>query len=147
MLSQNVVKWLLWTMKKMWLLLTMKKTKKDLFSIIMLLIVMFITPSTSTRPPDSVWHHNSSTHEVSLLISDGSEQTTDFDKTGKDELLGNLSLDLANVVAMNGKKTRWFPFTEVKSGQILSMSNFVDGPGNNITGLPSALMNKNNTLD
>ena len=138
MLSQNVV---------MWLLLTMKKTRKNLSSIIMILIVMFITPSTSTRPPDSVWHHNSSTHEVSFLIPDGSEQTTDFDKTGKNELLGNLRLDLANVIATNGKGIRWFPFTEVKSGQILSVSDFVNGPGNNIEGLPSALMNTTSNTD
>ena len=48
---------------------------------------------------------------------------------------------------MNGQKRRWFPFTEVKSGQILSMSDFVDKLGNDSRGLPSALTNKNSTLD
>ena len=100
-----------------------------------------------SRLPDSVWHHNSPTHEISFLIPDGSEQTTDFDETEKDELLGNLSLDLANVIATNGKRARWFPFTEVKSGQILSVSDFVNGPGNNIEGLPSALMNTTSNTD
>ena len=90
---------------------------------------MLIAPSLSTRPPNSVWNH-----EASFLIPGGIKQAVDVevwdsDKIGKDESLGKLSLDLGHVVAMNGQKGRWFPFTEVKSGQILSMSDFVNKLG------------------
>ena len=68
----------------------------------MIFIVMLIAPSLSTRPPNSVWNH-----EASFLIPGGIEQAVDVevcdsDKIGKDESLGKLSLDLANVVAMSG---------------------------------------------
>ena len=77
------------------------KTPAWFFSIIMLFIVMLIAPSLSTRPPNSVWNH-----EASFLIPGGIEQAVDVevwdsDKIGKDESLGKLSLDLANVVAKN----------------------------------------------
>ena len=96
---------------------------------------------------DSVWNH-----EASFLIPDGSDQTVDIevfdsDKIGKDESLGKLSLDLANVVAMDGQEGRWLPLAGVKYGQILLMSDFVDKLGKDSRGLPSALANKDSTLD
>jgi len=96
---------------------------------------------------DPVWNH-----EAPFLIPDGDDQTVtievfDSDKIGKDKSLGKLNLDLVDVVAMDGEEGRWFPLPGVKSGQILLMSDFVDQFGNDSRGLPSALANRDGSLN
>ena len=56
---------------------------------------------------------------------------------GKDKSLGNLSLPLVDVLAMDGQEGRWFPLDGSKKGEVLLMTDFVDSNGNNSRGKPS----------
>ena len=64
---------------------------------------------------------------------------SDFGKDkSKDKSLGNLSLPLVDVLAMDGQDGRWFPLDGSKNGEVLLMTDFVDSNGNDSRGNPSA---------
>merc|ERR1719394_2293503 len=64
---------------------------------------------------------------------------SDFGKDrSKDKSLGDLSLPLVDVLAMDGQDGRWFPLNGSKNGEVLLMADFVDSNGNDSRGNPSA---------
>ena len=119
--------------KDMWFPLSAVKSGKVLLS----------ADFTDESGHEPIWNY-----EASFLTSDGASQTVHIevfgsDKIGKDKSLGELSLDLDNVDAMDGQEGRGFPLAETKSGLILLKSDFI---GNNSRGLPSALGGKDRTF-
>ena len=75
-------------------------------------------------------------YEASFLTPDGAAQTVHIeiigsDKTKEDKSVGELSLDLDNVDAMDGQEGRWSSLAGTKSGQFLLRSDFIEKIGNN----------------
>merc|ERR1712106_1045130 len=89
---------------------------------------------------DPVWNH-----EAEFDVPDGDErrfyiEVFDSDKVGKDTSLGNLTLDITDVLAMDGKEGQWFPLKGVKSGKVLLSADFLDDLGRKASDiLPSLL--------
>ena len=73
-------------------------------------------------------------HETEFDVPDGDSRTFnievfDSDKLGKDKSLGKLTMDIIDVLDMDGKDGKWFPLTGVKKGQILLAADFEDELG------------------
>eukprot|EP00092_Neocalanus_flemingeri_P025254 GFUD01027386.1.p1 GENE.GFUD01027386.1~~GFUD01027386.1.p1 ORF type:complete len:4003 (+),score=946.67 GFUD01027386.1:1015-12009(+) len=120
--------------------------KSDPYAVLTYGLQQHKTPAAKNTQ-DPIWNH-----EAPFLIPDGDDRTVnievfDSDKIGKDKSLGKLDLDLADVVAMDGEEGRWYPLAGVKSGKILLMSDFIDQFGNDSRGQPSALANRDGSLD
>ena len=66
----------------------------------------------------------------------------DSDKIGKDKSLGALSLDILDVLELDGGEGRWFPLDGVKSGKVLLAADFLDDLGRRASEiLPGLLKN------
>ena len=68
---------------------------------------------------DPAWNH-----KAPFLIPGGDDKTVnlevyDSDMIGKDTSLGELDLDIAEVLAMVGEEGWWYPLEGVKSGHAL----------------------------
>merc|ERR1712013_297107 len=73
-------------------------------------------------------------HEAEFDFPDGDErcfyvEVFDSDKVGKDTSLGNLSLDITDILALDGTKGKWFPLSGVPSGKVLLSAEFLDQLG------------------
>merc|ERR1719209_1762766 len=73
-------------------------------------------------------------HETEFDVPDGDSrnfniEVFDSDKLGKDKSLGKLTMDIIDVLDMDGKDGKWFPLTGVKKGQILLAADFEDELG------------------
>jgi len=78
---------------------------------------------------EPIWNH-----EAEFVVPDGNDrqfyiEVFDSDKVGKDTSLGNLSLDITDILAMDGKDGQWFPLEGVKSGKVLLTADFIDELG------------------
>ena len=98
---------------------------------------------TVKNSQDPVWNHvsefktpdnNSRTFDIEVF---------DSDKIGKDKSLGKLSLDILDVLELDGAEDgKWFPLTGVKSGKVLLSADFLDDLGRRASDiLPSILKN------
>ena len=75
-------------------------------------------------------------HESKFDVPDGGNarqffiQVLDAERNGKDKPLGSISLDLVDVLKMDGdKKGKWIPLDGADSGEILLAADFLDSLG------------------
>ena len=98
---------------------------------------------TVKNSQDPVWNHvsefrtpdnNSRTFDIEVF---------DSDKIGKDKSLGKLSLDIVDVLELDGAEDgKWYPLSGVKSGKVLLSADFLDDLGRRASDiLPSILKN------
>ena len=69
----------------------------------------------------------------------------DVDKHGRDKLIGNLDLQDAEIVNIEGQEGKWFPLSGVKSGQVLPSADLLDALGYNVNGVPSSMLGRNDS--
>ena len=73
-------------------------------------------------------------HKADFRTPDGDSrefciEIFDSQKHGKDDSLGSLSLDIVDVLEMDGQSGQWFPLDGPTSGEILLSANFFDDLG------------------
>ena len=73
-------------------------------------------------------------HKADFRTPDGNSrefciEVFDSEKYGKDNSLGSLSLDIVDVLKMDGQRGQWFPLDGATSGEILLSANFFDDLG------------------
>merc|ERR1712155_408791 len=97
---------------------------------------------TVKNSQDPVWNHM-----TEFKVPDNNARTFnievfDSDKIGKDKSLGKLSLDILDVLELDGAEGKWFPLAGVKSGKVLLSADFLDDLGRRASEiLPSLLKN------
>ena len=97
---------------------------------------------TVKNSQDPVWNHM-----AEFKVPDNNARTFnievfDSDKIGKDKSLGKLSLDILDVLELDGAEGKWFPLAGVKSGKVLLSADFLDDLGRRASEiLPSLLKN------
>ena len=97
---------------------------------------------TVKNTQEPVWNHVTEFRTPDNNSRDFFIEVFDSDKIGKDKSLGSLSLDIVDVLELDGGEGRWFPLTGVKSGRVLLSADFLDDLGRRASEiLPSLLKN------
>merc|ERR1712013_592310 len=99
----------------------------------------------NTQEPQ--WDHN-----AEFDFPEGNNRTFnlevfDSDKLGKDKSLGKLTLDIYDVLAMDGSEGKWFPLSGVKSGKVLLSADFLDNLGRKASDILPSLLNSGDPND